>query len=320
MKIEDLDRYISDYATLLGFRGYGAIPAEALSGEREHLERYLSKGYNGTMGYLAGNIDIRENPSLLLDGAKSIMVLLIPYKPAQRQREEFPGIATYAYGEDYHTVVKERLRLLGSKLTQFYPDAKYRVFTDSAPIFEKALAVKAGLGFIGKNTLLISKSEGLHTFIGVIITDVLLKYNKRVVSQGCGSCRLCLNACPTGALREEFVQDSRLCISYRTIESKEQNTTDTIKDDSGGMIFGCDKCIDSCPWSSKGNVTDWLKFKPLAYKEERSILTIDAREWHSMTEESFKKIFKNSPLKRRGLSGIKHNLNCINKPLKESNI
>jgi len=317
MKKEDLDRYLFDYSIELGFCGYGAIPAHLFTMEREYLERSLLNNYNGSMTYLSRNMEIRENPALLLEGARSIIVLLIPYKPAKKQLPEYPGIASYAYGEDYHGLVKERLRMLASKLNLFYPDARYRVFTDSAPIFEKALAVKAGLGFIGRNTLLINKREGLHTFIGVIITDVPLKYNEEIVPGGCGSCRRCLDACPTGALVSEYVLDSRLCISYRTIECKNEEKLLYPEIERAGMIFGCDRCLDACPWTTRGEPTEWPGFLPLKYHNGESILTLDNNEWQSMTEETFSSVFKKSPLSRAGLSKIKSNLNSISKSQKK---
>ncbi|MDP3436039.1 MAG: tRNA epoxyqueuosine(34) reductase QueG [Bacteroidales bacterium] len=308
MSPDELHINIHDFATRLGFAGYGAVAVEKMTAERVRLESFVSKSYHGSMKYLAANMDIREDPSLLLDGAKSIMVLLVPYKPPLKQQEHFPKISSYAYGLDYHFFVKSRLRTLAEKVKEFYPQMNYRVFTDSAPIFEKALAVKAGLGFIGKNTFLISKTQGLQTLIGIIITDIPLKYSIEKVSNGCGKCTRCIEACPNGALIAPFEMDARRCISYNTIESplgESLSSSPLIREDN---IFGCEICMDICPWSSKGEPTNWEEFLPIVSQQGRSTIEIGAREWLEMEEEEFRPRFSKSPLSRAGLSKIKESV------------
>jgi len=312
MSPDELHIKINDLANRLGFAGYGAVAVEKMSAERAHLESFVSKSYHGSMRYLAANMDIREDPSLLLDSAKSIMVLLVPYKPLQRQQEHYPKISSYAYGLDYHYFIKSRLRVLAESIKELYPQMSYRVFTDSAPIFERALAVKAGLGFIGKNTFLISKTHGLHTLIGIIITDIPLKYNQQKVSNGCGKCTRCMEACPNGALTAPFVLDARRCISYNTIESpvgERLCNFSVLREDN---IFGCEICLDVCPWSGKGETTSWQEFLPIETKQGRSSIEIAAREWLQMEEEEFKIYFSKSPLSRAGLSKIKESVTCVN--------
>lgn len=312
MSPDELHIYINDFANRLGFVGYGAVAVEKMPSERARLECFVSKSYHGSMRYLAANMNIREEPSLLMDGAKSIMVLLIPYKPPLRQQKHFPKISSYAYGLDYHFFVKSRLRTLAEKIKELYPQMNYRVFTDSAPIFERALAVKAGLGFIGKNTFLISKTQGLNTLIGIIITDIQLKYSIEKVSNGCGKCTRCIEACPNGALIAPFEMDARRCISYNTIESplgERLSSSPLIREDN---IFGCEICMDICPWSSKGEPTNWQEFLPFAIQQGRSSVEVSAAEWLSMEEEEFRTHFSKSPLFRAGLSKIKESVTCAN--------
>lgn len=312
MSHDELHISISDFANRLGFAGYGAVPVEKMTSERKKLESFVSKSHHGSMRYLAANMDLREDPSLLLDGAKSIMVLLIPYKPQLRQQKYLPKISSYAYGLDYHFFVKSRLRALAQKIKELYPHMNYRVFTDSAPIFERALAEKAGLGFIGKNTFLISKTQGLHTLIGIIITDIPLKYSGEKVSNGCTECTLCLEACPNGALTAPFEMDARRCISYNTIEApvgERLSSSPVIREDN---IFGCEICMDICPWSSKGEPTNWQEFLPFETRQGRSSVELSAAEWLSMEEDEFRTHFSKSPLLRAGLSKIKESVTCTN--------
>lgn len=311
MSIEKLEVILTHSAKELGFLSIGSIPVSLMEKESKYLDSYLEHSYNGSMEYMGRNREIRRNPSLLLPNAKSIIVVLAPYKPAIKQSIDKPGIASYAYGIDYHYVVKERLKLLASILKEYEPNVKYRVFTDSAPIFERSMAAKAGLGFIGKNGFLISKEHGLHTFIGIIVIDLELKYKEESaqIDNLCGSCTRCLEACPTGALIAPFKMDSRKCISYKTIESKEQYNVSDKNEKRAGMIFGCDICMDACPWSRKGEVTNWEEFLPLTLENGSSLLDVSASFWLELDEKRFKREFKQSPLLRAGLEKIKKNVN-----------
>ncbi len=309
MNIEELNSNIEAWSKDEGFLEYGAAPIKVLDAEIERLEFSISNSYIGSMEYLSRNIDLRRDPSLLMDGTKSIMCFLASYKPEFIQNEGVPKIAAYAYGEDYHIVIKNKLFRIVNKLREIIPEIQARVFVDSAPVMEREWARMAGLGFIGKNNFLINKKHGLHTLIGVILIDQTVKYNSKVVRNGCGSCTSCLDACPTGALMMPYNLDSRKCISYQTIESKKSHVSEEFVIDLKNHAFGCDICLNACPWSKKGAITDWNEFKPIdSLKHEKSILEFTQIDWLSITDEDFNDIFKNSPLKRAGINKIRDNL------------
>lgn len=310
MDTKKLHIALLEYAKELGFASLGVIPVSLMKKESEYLTAYLELSYNGTMGYLNRNRDIRENPELLLPGAKSIIVVLEPYKPAVKQSLDKPRIATYAYGKDYHYTIKEKLKLLSKRLKEYDGNSKHRLFTDSAPIFERSMGVKAGLGFIGKNTFLISKEHGLHTLIGIIITTTELDYasNSDELQNLCGSCTKCLDACPTGALVAPFKLDARKCIAYKTIESKEEYDILDKNDIRLGMIFGCDICMDACPWSRKGEAANRDGFLPLMLDGHLPLIEVDASFWLELDQDTFKEQFKESPLVRAGLEKLKNNV------------
>ncbi len=309
MNIEELHISISTYSKELGFVDYGAAPCRKADDDIGRLKLFLEKSYNAGMHYLERNLDLREDPSLLMEGAKSVMCFLAPYKPECEQTGNCPRIASYAYGEDYHKVVKDRLYLIVERMKQIIPEIKARVFVDSAPVMERMWAKKAGLGFIGKNNFLISKDHGLHTFIGIILVDQVLKYSENAVKSGCGNCRSCLDACPTGALCEPFSLDARKCISYQTIESKVLHKEEEFAVDLQNKIFGCDICLNACPWSNRGKITGWKEFLPLFSESHGKTLTSFTKEdWAAMTEEDFFRIFDKSALKRSGITKILDNL------------
>lgn len=294
----------------LGFASLGTLPVSLMEKESEYLDFYLEHSYNGTMEYMGRNREIRRNPELLLPSAKSIIVVLDAYKPAVKQGSDKPGIASYAYGKDYHITIKERLKLLANNLKEHNLNVKYRVFTDSAPIFERSMAVKAGLGFIGKNTFLISKEHGLHTLIGIIITDLEMDHSHNLgqMQNLCGTCTRCIDACPTGALVAPFRLDARKCISYKTIESKQAYNILDKSDNRAGMIFGCDICMDACPWARKGSATNQGSYLPLMLKECISLIEVNTSYWLELDQERFKEEFKESPLYRAGLEKIINNV------------
>jgi epoxyqueuosine reductase len=311
MSPENLHNFIAETAKESGFLAYGAIPVKKFSEDLIFLNNSIKAGYNASMGYLSRNTEFRENPAQLLEGAESILVFLAPYKPSIKQSQSKPKIASYAYGLDYHHVIKARLHHVAEKIKEHIPGLKYRVFTDSAPIFERAAAKEAGLGFIGRNTFLISREHGLHTFIGIIITNAGVYYNNDVVKSGCGTCRRCIEICPSGALVKEYTLDSNRCISYRTIEDKQLylNRDDIV--DRAGWIFGCDLCLEICPWSKIGMATDWEEFIPLNTSGEKSIIDFSKEDWSALEEEEFNCIFKNSPISRAGYIKVLDNLNNI---------
>jgi len=307
----ELHNYILNLSEEIGFVAYGAVRIQKMTKEREYLESLLKESYHATMGYLARNLDLREDPSLLFEGTESILVFLFSYKPAQKSKPGSPAIASYAYGLDYHIFIKERLRRVAEKIKEHRPGMSYRVFTDSAPVFERAIAKQAGLGFIGKNTFLISKTAGLHTLIGTIFMNEEVLYNESVVREGCGKCTSCIDACPTGALTSPYKLDSRRCISYQTIESKPEECDNLIPIERGEYIFGCDICLNACPWSSRGGETTLKEFLPLKDSLERSILNYTPDDWMNLSEEQFREIFSASPLLRTGLRKIKMNVQKI---------
>ncbi len=311
MSNEELHNYILNLSEETGFVAYGAVKVQKLTAERDHLERHIKDSFHATMGYLARNLDLREDPSLLFDGTKSILVFLFPYKQNQKSNPELPLIASYAYGLDYHIFIKERLKRVAEKIKEHRPGMRYRVFTDSAPVFERAIAKLAGLGFIGKNTFLISKTAGLHTIIGTIFINDEVIYNDSVVKEGCGKCTKCIDACPTGALSLPYRLNSAKCISYQTIESKPEDNDKLMPIDRCKYIFGCDICLNACPWSSRGGETTLKEFSPLNDSQGRSILSYNQNNWMELDETQFKELFSYSPLSRAGLEKIKMNVQQI---------
>ncbi|MHC1780374.1 MAG: tRNA epoxyqueuosine(34) reductase QueG [Bacteroidales bacterium] len=311
MSNEELHSFILNLSEEIGFAAYGAVKVQRLTAERENLERYLNDSFHASMGYLARNLDLREDPSLLFEGAKSVLVFLFSYKPVRKSEPGLPVIASYAYGLDYHIFIKDRLKRVAEKIKAHRPLLKYRVFTDSAPVFERALAKLAGLGFIGKNTFLISKTAGLHTLIGTIFINEEVLFNDSIVKEGCGKCTKCIDACPTGAISSPYRLDSRRCISYQTIESKPEDSDKLIPIERDRYIFGCDICLKACPWSSRGGETTLNEFSPLKDSQGRDILSYTSEDWMNLNEEQFRMLFSNSPLARAGLDKIKMNVQQI---------
>ena len=242
---------IKQKAISLGFSACGIAPVRKLIEEEQRLKDYLANHYHGEMGYMANHFDKRLDPALLVPGAKSLVVVLMNYYPHQLQAAaDTPVISKYAYGKDYHMVVKERLLQLFNFIDKEVSSVQGRVFTDSAPLLERAWAVQAGLGWIGKNGLLINKEMGSFFFIGEIVIDLELEYDQPYLKENCGSCNKCLNVCPTKALVKPYLLDARRCISYLTIELKE-DTPEEFKPLLNNRIFGCDSCQDVCHWNRK---------------------------------------------------------------------
>lgn len=293
---------LKDIARAIGFDAAGVAPVALLCEEGTYLERWVSEGKNAGMGYMAKNTDKRVNPALLVAGARSVIVTLTNYYTPRQQPEGVPAIARYAWGKDYHIVVKERLWELLRQLQQIAPGIKGRCFVDSAPVFEHEWARRAGLGWQGKNTLLINRALGSFCFIGVIITDALFEdYDEPFTAGYCGNCNRCVDACPTGALSAHSV-DARKCISYQTIENKEEYP-EALKRLSGGRIFGCDACQDVCPWNRKARQHQVSAFLP-----DEAVLNLSASDWQGMSMQRFDELFKDTPLERTGLQRIIRNL------------
>lgn len=303
---EQHTKLIKDEARRLGFEFCGVSEARFLEEEAPRLENWLNKNMHGEMSYMANHFDMRLDPRLLVPGAKSVISLLLNYYPEQQQQAGAPKISKYAYGEDYHKVIKRKLKQLINYIKENIGDVHGRAFVDSAPVLDRAWAKNSGLGWVGKNTNLINKSAGSFFFIAELITDLELVYDGPVKDY-CGSCTRCLDACPTGAIVEPYVVDGSRCISYFTIELRDA-IPNSYKGQFEGWAYGCDICQDVCPWNrfSKANTNG--EFKPL-----EPILNSDTREWDELTEEVFNTVFAKSALKRAGYNGVKRNLNFLKK-------
>ena len=299
----NLSKIIKSEALSIGFLSCGISKAEFLSEEAPKLENWLKSGFNGEMSYMERNFDKRLDPRLLVPGCKSVISLLFNYYTEKKAKNDHePKISSYAYGKDYHFVIKARLRELLSRIKNLVGDINGRVFVDSAPVMDKAWAKKSGLGWIGKNTNLINKKTGSFFFIAELILDLELEYDHPTTDH-CGSCTACIDSCPTNALATPYKIDATKCISYATIELK-NNIPNSFKDNMKGWIFGCDICQDVCPWNrfSKNH-------NEPSFEDKKNISNMSKKQWEDLTKEVFDKVFKESPIKRTGYSGIKRNLN-----------
>jgi len=298
--------FIKGTAQSLGFDYCGIAKAQQLDDDARRLESWLNKGFQGSMSYMNNYFDLRIDPSKLVPGAKSVITLLLNYYPSEKQNSSAPQVSKYAYGKDYHEVIKEKLKTFLQLIKENIGDVHGRGFTDSAPVLERRWAQKSGLGWIGKNGNLITKNNGSFFFIATLITDLDLEADDPFAKDYCGSCTKCIDNCPTDAILPDKVIDGSKCISYFTIELKELLIPDDMKGKFENKMFGCDVCQDVCPWNRFSKATNETAFTPL-----REILNFTKNDWEEMTEESFKIIFKNSPLKRSKFSGIKRNLKFI---------
>lgn len=291
-------------AKRLGFDFCGISKAEFLEKEAPRLESWLNKNMHGEMSYMAGHFDKRLDPRLLVPGALSVVSLLYNYYPSDKQRSDAPGISKYAYGDDYHEVIKNKLNEFLFEIRQHIGEVNGRAFVDSAPVMDKAWAAKSGLGWIGKNANLINKKHGSFYFIAELILDLELKADGPVVDH-CGTCTRCLDTCPTDAIVAPYIVDGSKCISYLTIELKNE-IPDSFIGKMDNWVFGCDVCQDVCPW----NRFSTPHSEPL-FNNTRGKLDLTAEQWHDMTEETFKVVFKNSAVKRTKYRGLKRNLQFI---------
>lgn len=297
--------FIKSKALELGFSFCGISKAEFLKDEAPRLEEWLKRNYQGKMSYLENHFDKRLDPTLLVPGAKSVISLLYNYYPEKDlARESELKIAKYAYGEDYHFVVKDKLKILFEAIQQSIGDIGGRVFVDSAPVMERAWAQKSGLGWIGKNSLLLNRTMGSFFFLAEIIVDLELEYDGPVKDY-CGTCTACMDACPTEAIPQPFVVDGSKCISYFTIELKEEIPAD-VQGKFGNWIFGCDICQDVCPWNSFAKPHAEQRFIP-----SNAVSKLKTSDWKEITEDVFEKFFKHSPLKRTKHAGLKRNIEFV---------
>ncbi|MCK6610840.1 MAG: tRNA epoxyqueuosine(34) reductase QueG [Bacteroidia bacterium] len=293
------------HALRLGFDAVGISRVRFLEEEAPRLESWLKAGKNGEMGYMENHFDKRLDPSKLVDGAKSVISLLFNYYPSQSLNRS-PKVSKYAWGEDYHLVVKDKLHELLECLREEIGEIGGRAFVDTAPVLEKAWAKQSGLGWIGKNSNLLVKGKGSFFFLSELIIDLDLEPDSPV-ADFCGTCKACIEACPTKAISPYSVDGSK-CISYFTIELKNKIPAQ-FKGQFDDWMFGCDVCMDVCPWNRFSSPNQEERFKPLDF-----LRNAELKDWLELTEEVFKKEFKNSPLKRSKYNGIKRNIDFLINP------
>lgn len=288
-------------AKRLGFLSCGVSKAEFLEEEAPRLEKWLQKGMQGEMAYMENHFDKRLDPTKLVEGAKSVISLLLNYFPEETQQQGTYKISKYAWGRDYHHVIKSKLRNLQEFISENIGEVHGRAFVDSAPVLDKAWAVRSGLGWMGKHSNVLTRQLGSFYFIAELITDLELEYDHPVTDH-CGSCTACLDACPTGAIVQPYVVDGSKCISYFTIELKNE-IPPAVKGQFDDWIFGCDICQDVCPWNrfSKPHREPLFDVSP-------EILSMTKGDWEEITEEVFKKVFQKSAVKRAKFSGLKRNI------------
>jgi epoxyqueuosine reductase len=299
----DYSQLIKTEAKKLGFLSCGISKAEFLEDEAPRLERWLKDGKHGKMAYMENHFDKRLDPRLLVPDAKSIISLLLNYYTPLDQLDGAPKISKYAYGKDYHHVIKDKLKQLFQIINNKIGEVSGRVFVDSAPVMEKSWAVRSGLGWQGKNTNLISKKAGSFFFIAELIVDLELEYDTPVTDH-CGTCTACIDACPTEALTPYHIDASK-CISYLTIELKDQIPT-AFKNKMDDWAFGCDICQDICPWNRFSKQHNEPLFSP-----NSEVINYTQKNWEEITQETFNIIFKNSAIKRTGFKGFKRNISFL---------
>jgi epoxyqueuosine reductase len=303
MHKSDLTIQIKNKAEELGFFSCGISKVEFLESEAGHLETWLKKGMHGKMHYMENHFEKRLNPALLVDGAKSVVSVLLNYFPKEDIfKNEKLKISKYAYGEDYHLVIKEKLSALTDFIKSLTGDLSIRSFTDSAPVLEKAWAKKSGLGWIGKNGNLITQKVGSFYFLGEIILDLELDYDGATTDH-CGTCTRCIDACPTEAIVQPYVVDGSKCISYLTIELKDQFIPVEFSGKMQNWVYGCDICQDVCPWNSFATPTNESLFEPTV------AMNVDVLS--NLTEDQFRDFFKFSPIKRTKYEGLIRNIQFI---------
>ncbi|MEO8235793.1 MAG: tRNA epoxyqueuosine(34) reductase QueG [Flavobacterium sp.] len=295
---------IKSEAMRLGFLSCGISKAGFLEEEAPRLENWLNKQMHGQMSYMENNFDKRLNTTLLVDDAKSVISLLLNYYPSKIQNSDSYKISKYAYGQDYHFVIKEKLNELLYFIQTEIGEVSGRAFVDSAPVLDKAWAAKSGLGWIGKNSNLLTKQVGSFYFIAELIVDLDLEYDYATTDH-CGSCTACIDTCPTEAIVAPYVVDGSKCISYFTIELKE-NIPSEMKGKFDDWAFGCDVCQDVCPWNKFSKPHNEPLFRP-----NSEILSNTKKDWEEITEDTFKKVFKNSAVKRTKFEGLSKNIEFL---------
>jgi epoxyqueuosine reductase len=296
---------IKEHAQKIGFNACGISKAEELVEEKIFLKSWLDKGLHATMQYMENHFEMRTNPTLLVEGAKSVISVALNYYPQEQQSDQTaPILSKYAYGMDYHFVLKEKLEILLAFITENFGETQARVFTDSAPVLDRAWAAKSGIGWIGKNTNLIVPKLGSFVFIGEIILDIELEYDEPIEDR-CGSCTKCISACPTNALVMPYLLDSNRCISYLTIENKGE-IPEKFKGKFENRVYGCDICQDVCPWNANHKPT-----KEPQFIASKKLLELSAEEWQNLVEETYREVFKKSAVKRAKYKGLRRNIDFL---------
>lgn len=296
-------RLLKQYAARLGFQFCGISKADFLEDQAPRLENWLKNGKHGEMGYMENHFDKRLDPRLLVPGARSVVSLLYNYHHPAKQLPDAPKISQYAYGEDYHFVIRDKLRELLELLRDDIGDIDGRVFVDSAPVLEKAWAARSGTGWVGKHTNLINKQQGSYFFLAELIIDLELAPDGPIKDY-CGTCTRCIDACPTDAITPYEVDGSR-CISYFTIELKEAIPA-SMQGQFENWMFGCDICQEVCPWNRFSQPHQEQRFQP-----HEQLLAMDGRQWQELTKELFNELFRKSAVKRTGYEGLKRNIGFL---------
>ncbi|HVZ56771.1 MAG TPA: tRNA epoxyqueuosine(34) reductase QueG [Chitinophagaceae bacterium] len=304
---EKTSQLIKKKAYEAGFDFCGIAQAVPLDEDARRLEAWLNRGLHGGMQYMERYFDLRVDPTRLVPGARSVITLLKNYYPAARQEPASPRIAKYAFGRDYHEVIRSQLRGLLDELSTTLGAIHGRGFVDSAPVLERTWAQRSGLGWIGRNGNLLTRQGGSFFFIATLITDLEMAWDDPFAKDYCGTCTRCIAACPTEAILPDKVVDASRCISYFTIELKEQLIPEEMNGKFEGWMFGCDTCQDVCPWNRFSRPHHEPAFTPIP-----ELLNLTTRQWEEMTEETFKQLFRHSPLKRAAWQGIRRNLRFLN--------
>jgi len=303
---EKLSKQIKAEARALGFFDCGISKAGFLDNDAARMEQWLEKGMHGEMSYLDHHREKRYDATKLVEGAKSVITVLYNYFPERELPDQsYYKISKYAYGKDYHYIIKDKLKQLLTKIEAFSGERKARVFVDSAPVLDRAHARRAGLGFVGKNTLLINRKGGSFFFIGHIILDLDLQTDQETTVNFCGSCTKCIQACPTDALRP-FELDARKCISYLTIEYRGETIPDQHEKKWDQWIFGCDICQDVCPWNRSISPHEEPQFETT-----EALKNMSREHWQDLTKPDFKTLFKNTAVERTGYRGLKRNIEFL---------